>query len=30
VARADNEQMLCCCVVHDAMQDAWQMMALYD
>jgi protein ImuB len=30
VARADNEQMLCCCVVHDAIQDAWQMMALYD
>lgn len=30
VARAENGQMICCCVTRDLMQNQWQMAALYD
>lgn len=30
VARAQNGQMLSCCIVRDVMRDQWQMTALYD
>jgi protein ImuB len=30
VARAQDNAMLCCCMVRDLMQDRWQMAALYD
>lgn len=30
VARSQDGTMLCCCLVHDLMQDMWQMVALYD
>ncbi|GAC1652310.1 MAG: DNA polymerase Y family protein [Acidobacteriaceae bacterium] len=30
VARAADGTMLCCCVVHDLLQNTWQMAALYD
>lgn len=29
-ARAENGQVLCCCIVRDAMRNRWQMAALYD
>lgn len=30
VARAGDVAMICCCMVHDLLQDGWQMVALYD
>jgi protein ImuB len=30
VARAEDGELLCCCVVRDLMQNVWQMAALYD
>ncbi len=30
VARAQDGDLLCCCLVRDLMQDHWQMVALYD
>lgn len=30
VARAQDGSVLCCCLVHDLMQNVWQMAALYD
>ncbi len=30
VARAQNGNVLCCCLVRDRMQDEWRMVALYD
>jgi protein ImuB len=30
VARAQENTLLCCCLVHDLRQDCWQMVALYD
>lgn len=30
VARAGDGAMLCCCIIHDLLQDRWQMAALYD
>lgn len=29
-ARAQNGNILCCCLVRDRMQDEWRMVALYD
>lgn len=30
VARAQDGQMLCCCVTHDLARECWQMESLYD
>lgn len=30
VARAQNGNLLCCCLVRDRMQNDWRMLALYD
>jgi protein ImuB len=30
VARARDNSLLCCCLVHDLQQNCWQMAALYD
>jgi protein ImuB len=30
VARTQNGNVLCCCLVRDRMQDEWRMVALYD
>ncbi|HEV2619055.1 MAG TPA: hypothetical protein VGU23_03865 [Acidobacteriaceae bacterium] len=30
VARSQNGSVLCCCMMHDLVQDKWQMAALYD
>jgi protein ImuB len=30
VARAQDNALLCCCLVRDLMRDCWQMAALYD
>jgi protein ImuB len=30
VARAQDGSLLCCCVMHDLMQNRWQMAAFYD
>jgi protein ImuB len=30
VARAQNNALLCCCLVRDRIEDRWQMAALYD
>jgi protein ImuB len=30
VARAQNGNVLCCCLVRDRMQNDWRMLALYD
>ena len=30
VARAQNGNVLCCCLIRDRMQDDWRMVALYD
>jgi len=30
IARAHDGLTLCCCLIHDLMQEQWQMVALYD
>ena len=30
VARAQDDSLLCCCIMRDLMQNEWQMAALYD
>ena len=30
VARAKDNTLLCCCLVHELRQDCWQLAALYD
>ena len=30
VARAQDDSLLCCCIMRDLMQNEWQMVALYD
>jgi protein ImuB len=30
VARAQDDALLCCCMMRDVQQNRWQMAALYD
>lgn len=30
IARAQNGNVLCCCLMHDRMHDDWRMVAIYD
>ena len=30
IARSQGKELLCCCVLHDLLQDQWRMVALYD
>jgi protein ImuB len=30
VAHAQNDSLLCCCMMHDLMHNQWQMVAMYD
>jgi protein ImuB len=30
IARAQDDSMLCCCIMRDLMHSQWQMVALYD